>query len=200
MVSTRDIDIIQPNQNSPPSKVKLIIRNQFSGIELVSPVYCSENAECYLPPNQRVYADSATQVGFNIDPDQESIGVLIYKLQRKDINELNEEAIYSEDEATSTQIFMVWKVKNSRELYVYSRLIEHDKDHIWNRDRLMKLAKSYELFNIQHGPIKETWLMHDNTVLMTGLNMTHEKECYKLEITISSKNDVQRPQHIDLNR
>jgi hypothetical protein len=48
----------------------------------------------------------------------------------------------------------------------------------------MKLAECYELFDMQHGSIEETWLMHDNTVLMTSLNVTHEAERYKLEMII----------------
>jgi hypothetical protein len=44
--------------------------------------------------------------------------------------------------------------------------------------------------------------MHDNTVLMTSLNVTRE-ECYKLEMTISEgsiKDDTQRPHYIDMDK
>jgi hypothetical protein len=43
-----DADSIHPLHNDPPSKVKLIIHNQFPGTELVSPVYAGEGTICYL--------------------------------------------------------------------------------------------------------------------------------------------------------
>jgi hypothetical protein len=198
MVLTRDGNIIQPHQNSLPSKVKLIIRNQFPGVELISPLYCSDGTECYLPPNQRVDFGFTTQIGFNIAPGQEPIGVLMYKLQRKNMDE----KATSSEEATCIQLFMIWNVNNSREFCIYSHLIEHDKGHVWDKDKLMKLAKCYKLVNIQYGSIKETWLMHDNTVLMTSLNMIHEED-YELEIIISEgsiSDNTQRLKYIDLDR
>jgi hypothetical protein len=98
---------------------------------------------------------------------------------------------------------MVWNVDSSKEFLVDSFLIEHDKDHVWDRDGLMKLMEHCELYNIQHYPIEDTYLMHDHTVLMTSLNMTHEAECYKLEITISEgsiNENTWRLRYIDLDR
>jgi hypothetical protein len=47
-------------------------------------------------------------------------------------------------------------------------------------------------------------LIHDNTVLITRMNVTREEECYKLEITVAESsienNDTQRPYYIDLDR
>jgi hypothetical protein len=64
----------------------------------------------------------------------------------------------------------------------------------------MTLAKHYELFDIQDGPFEDTWLMDDNRVLMTRLNATRKKECYKLEMTISEtniKDDTERPAYLN---
>jgi hypothetical protein len=44
----------------------------------------------------------------------------MYKLQRKDIDEFNEEAISNEDEATYIQLVIIWKVYKSERFYVYS--------------------------------------------------------------------------------
>jgi hypothetical protein len=203
MVSTSDTNIIQPHQNGIPLKVKLIIRNQFPGIELVSPVYAGNLVTCYPSHDQCVDAGSTTQASFKIDPTQnESIGILMYKLQRNNIDEFNEEAISSEDEATWIWLAMIWKVCKSGKIFVVSDLIEHDKSHIWDSNELMKLDEYYELFNTQHGPIEETWLMHDNAVLTTNLNIIREEEYYELEMTISKgsiRDDTQRLRYIGLD-
>jgi hypothetical protein len=67
----------------------------------------------------------------------------------------------------------------------------------------MKLTKCYRLYDIQHIPTKTTYLMHDNTVLMTSLSMTHEEECYKIVVTISEgsvKKNTRRIPYIGLDR
>jgi hypothetical protein len=195
---TSDADTVQPHQNDTPTKVKLMIHHQCPGIELVSPVYCSNGPTCYLLPDQRVDAGSTVQAGFDIDPGQEwSIGTLIYKLQKKNTDQLDEE------ETTCIQLIMIWSVNESKEFCVASGLVEHDKDHVWDEDGLIDLSEHYSLFNIQYGPIEETWLMHDNTVLMTKMGVACEAEYYKLEITISETSiecDTQRPWYFDVNR
>jgi hypothetical protein len=199
-----DVGIIQSHQNNAPSKVKLMIHHQFPGTELVSPVYAGKGATCYLSPDQNVDVGSTAQVGFNIDPAQpESIGALIYRLQGKNIDQSNEDTMSSEDEATCIQFVMVWRVYDSGKVYVNSLLIEHDKDCVWDGDKLMKFVDWHKQYDIQHGLIEETWLMYDNTVLTTRMNETYEEECYKLEMTISEGNinkDTRRLWYIDVDR
>jgi hypothetical protein len=195
---TSDTNIIHPFQVDAPLEVRLSIHQQFPGIELVSPVYVSNGATCHLLPDQRVYVDSKTQVGFSINPDhEESIGALIYRLQRNNTDQPYEET-------TCIQLIMIWKINSSREFCVVSDLIEHDKDHIWDSIELMNRVAWYALFDMQHGPIEETWIIHGNIALITSLNVTREEECYKLEMTISEtsiKDDyIQRPRYISLHR
>jgi hypothetical protein len=185
-------------------KMTLVIHHQFPGVELASPIYYSFYAIWYLSPDQCVDAGSTMQAGFNIHPDgNQSVGVLMYKLQRKNIDQPNGEAI-SNDASTCIQLVMVWNVNSSsKEFYVNSYLMEHDNEHVWDKARLMLLAFKCELVNIQHSPIEYTWLMRDNTVVMTSLNATCEEECYKLEMTISEtsiNDDTMRPQYTDVNR
>jgi hypothetical protein len=195
--------IIQPCQSNVPSKVKLMLHHQFPGIELVSPTYVGDGVTCCLSPDQIVDTGSTMQTGFSIDSARAgSISALTYKLQRKNVDQFNEETISSE-EATCVQLFMIWMVNSFKEFCVVLSLLEHDKDCIWGRDELMKLAKYRSEFSIQHGFIEETWLMHDSTVLMTRMNVTREAECYKLEITISESSinkDTQRLWYIDMDR
>jgi hypothetical protein len=191
------------SRNAAP-RMKLTIHHQFPGIELVSPDYAIRSVTCYLPFDQRIDAGSTMQTCFNIDTAQEdSIGVLLYRLQRKNTDQTNEKIISSKEEATCIQLVIVWRVTSSKEFHVVLHLIEHDKGSIWDRNRLMKLVESYKLFNIRHGLIEDTWLMYDDTVLMTRANATCEKEYYKLEMTVSDgsiKDDTWRPQCVDLDR
>jgi hypothetical protein len=195
---------IQPHQNNTPLKVKLVIHHQFPGIELVSPTYASRRSTCCLLPDQRIDVGSTMQASFNIDLTRNrSIGVLMYKLQRKNSDQSNGDLTFSANEATCTQLVVIWKINSSKEFRVVSRIIEHDQCRIWDRDKLMKLTKLYKLYDIQHGPVEETWLMQDNTALRIRDNMIHEKTCYKLEITISKtsiKDDARRPWCFDVDR
>jgi hypothetical protein len=193
---------IQPRQNGA-LKVKFMIHHHFPGIELVFPVYAGDGVECYLSPDQRVEIGSTTQARFNIDPTRESISALIYKLKRKNIDQSNEDGTSSEEETTYTQLIVVWKVDMHGDFWSVSLLIEHDKGLVLDRDSLMRLAKCYKLFGIQHVPIEETWLLHDDTVLMIRTSVTHKQACYKLEMSISEtsiKDDTQRLQYIGLGR
>jgi hypothetical protein len=181
MTSTRDTGAILKQSAKAPSKVNLMIHHQFPGIELVSPICAGKGATCYLSPDQSVVVDSTTQAGFKFNPNRdESIGILTYEL--KNVKQLNEEVI---SDGVYIQLVMIWKVHKSGRFYAYSFLIEHDKSRVWKRGELMKLAQHYESFIIQHGPIEDTWLMHNNTVLMIRANVTFEEEYYKLEMTIS---------------
>jgi hypothetical protein len=200
-ISTRNADANQQYENDAP-KVKLVIRHRFPGIELVSPVYASDGAECPLPPDQRLDVDSTTRVDFNLNITQnESTGILMYEL--KTTTQSNQNVISSEDEVRCIQLAIIWKINNSKELCVVSYLIEHDKYHVWDRDELMKLVKRYQVFSVQYTPIEETYLIQDNTVLMTYLYITREGEGYKLDMTISEeriRDDTQRPWYIDVDR
>jgi hypothetical protein len=192
---------IQPCQNVAPSKVKLVIYHRFPGIELISPVYASDGAECRLPLDQRVDFGSIAYACFSIDLIRsESTGILMYKL--KNTRQPNRNTISSKDEATCAQLYIAWKVNNSKEFCVVSHLIEHDKGCVWDRDRLMTLAKWYNPCDI-HVPIEVTYLMRDNTVLMTRVNVFRETESYKFEMNIyetSIRDDTWRLWYIDVDK
>jgi hypothetical protein len=120
MTSTYGTDANQQYQNGSPSKVKLVIHHQFPGIELISPEYYEEGATCYLSPDWRVTVGSTTKAGFDIDSKNESIGTLLYKIQRKNTNQ-------SGGKETWIQLIINWKVSNSKEFCVISRLIKCTK-------------------------------------------------------------------------
>jgi hypothetical protein len=189
------------HQRSAPSKVTLMIHHQCPGIELVSPVYACDGAICYLSPDQKVHVGSTTQANFNtVFCWKKSLGILMYEL--KNTKQFNKSAISSEDEARCIQLFMTWKVDVSKEFCVYSCLIEHDRRCVWDKDKLLELARRYKLHDI-HVPIEMTYLMRDNTVLMKRVNVIREEDCYKLEMTISQgsiKYDTWMPRYVDVVR
>src|SRR5690606_17497347 len=114
----------------------------------------------------------------------------MYKLQEENTDQLNEE------EATYTQLLIVWKVDSSKNFCLVSYLIEHDKSCVLYEDKLMRLVERYVPFSTQYDPIEETWLIRNNTVLMTRMNVTCKENCYKLEMTISEagiNEDTWRP-------
>jgi hypothetical protein len=197
-------DVSQSSQNDASSEVKLIIHHQFPGIELISSVYGSHGATCHLLPDQKIDSGSTVQTGFNIDPDESwSTGALMYKLQKRNMIRSNEDGTSNEDEATCTQLVIIWGVTEAGEIWVVLDLIEHDRSHVWDRDSLMKLVGRYRLFNIQHSPIENTWLIYGTAALMTRMKVAREEECYKLEITISEtsiKDDTKRSRYVKVNR
>jgi hypothetical protein len=199
MMSIYGAGINQLYWSGVPSKVRLMIHHRRPNIELVSPLYAFDGVISYIPPNQRVYAGFTAQSDFNLNSTWgEPIGILMYELKKQ----FNNDAIYSRNEATCTQLVMIWKVNNAKEFYVVSRIVEHDKDRIWNRDELMRLAKYHYLYNLQNGPVEHTYLIYDDTVLRVRTNGTRQADCYKLELIISEasvKDDTERPQYIGLN-
>jgi hypothetical protein len=183
--------------NSAPD-IKLMVHHQLPGIKLVSPICVGSCAVCRLLPVQRVDIGSIVQAIFSVDPVQdESVGILICKLERINTDELGEY------ETTFIQSVIIWKIDRFERFLVATYMIEHDEGHIWNRNKLMKLAEEEKLFDIQHVPIEETWLTHNGMVLKTRVNVIHEGKCCKLEMAISEtsiKDDTQRPLYIDVDR
>jgi hypothetical protein len=202
MTSKRRAGANRRYKNKTQLKVNLLVSHLFPGIELVSPNYIGFNATCYLSPVHKVDAGTKTQVGFGVKSfSEDSFGVLMYKLQKKNAYQTDEKII-SNEEGECIQLVIYWKVDSFGEFLAYSHLIRHEKSLIWDEAKLLKLFETYILYDI-HAPIEYTYLMHDNTVLMTSLNATHEEECYRLEITLSEtsiKDDIQRLHYIGLNR
>jgi hypothetical protein len=182
-------------EDSVPSELKLTIHNLCPNIRLAHPVYVSNHVTCYRAPDQIVDIGSTAKIGFKNNLFSESSsGVLLYKLK----------ITYEEsNEATWTQIFMFWSVHESGELFLTLYLIEHDKSDVLDKNRLMRLIEDWKGFNIRCNLIEETWLMHDNIMLMLKINVIREAKYYKLEMTISEtsvRDDTWRLHYYDMDR
>jgi hypothetical protein len=60
--------------------LNITIRNLYPNLELISPIYCSNNTMCYVPPSQQIGNRTIMKANFRIDPKQEYfMGVLLEK-------------------------------------------------------------------------------------------------------------------------
>jgi hypothetical protein len=68
--------------------LNITIRNQYSGLELTSPVYCSKNATCRVSPSQQIVTGSIMEASFGIVTMRKNFkGALLYKLRREHTTE-----------------------------------------------------------------------------------------------------------------
>jgi hypothetical protein len=108
--------------------MELGIHNQFPDIELVSPVYYTIGTVCYPLPDQRIDVGSKMRIWLIINRSRRKFScALMYRLKRKNTDEFNE--------ATCTQLVMIWEMDIFEKLYLIPRLIEHDKGQVWDRDK-----------------------------------------------------------------
>jgi hypothetical protein len=107
-------------------------------------------------------------------------GVLAYKLQRKYKETDNQ------SELIHTLLFIAWKSEGYKKFRVYTQLTECDKTFCWNNFRLREYYQRYvNQLNTYTVSSKNTWLIHDGTILMTGLELNFAQRDGVLNITIS---------------
>jgi hypothetical protein len=194
----RDVDVGQPRRNSAPSKVKLVIRNYSSKIDvrLVAPMYVSNGPKCDISPYENICSGATMRAYVKKNLSQgESICALMYKLRKNNAEELNG--------TNCTQLVMIWKIDNFKRFHLIPRLIERDKGQVLDRDRLMRLAQECALSSIPCDSVEETWLVCNGAVLATRMNVTRKKLYHKLEMVVCEGNRshlTRRPQHINMNR
>jgi hypothetical protein len=173
--------------------IKLNIHNRCLNVDLVSPTYITRNwLGCYKAPDYKVCTGDMTRSCFVIGLKND--GALIYRLQRKRSRESTE---IDKDISSATQLLVIWRLSDSKELYTDVLLIKHDKG--FDKDNLEKLHhKNIYRFRLYSIPVIETWLLDDNTVLMTTFEIMNGD--HTLNITISEierYNGAMAPVHID---
>jgi hypothetical protein len=119
-------------------------------------------------------------------------GVLTYNLKKQDT------------ESTYVRFFVTWKSKGYKELCVFLHLIECDGWCGWSRTKLDEYCQRYASQLCTYtGPIKDTWLMPDGTVLMTELELDFTQRDGVLNITISDgiKDEyTKKPEWVSIKR
>jgi hypothetical protein len=135
--------------------MKVSIRNQCSDFKLRCRSHFSNSIDWNTYPDEEVDAGSMTN------------------------------AILTSYSATFTLLFITWKSEGYKELRACIRLIEYDKQVKWDGYKLKEYYKRYaNQFSTYTGPIEDTWLMPDGTVLMTRLELDFTQRDGVLNIII----------------
>jgi hypothetical protein len=104
------------------------------------------------------------------------------------------------DTATVAQLLVVWEISESKKLYANTFLVEHDGGFDWDKNALEALLyhRNFDRSRLCPDSATETWLLNDNTALMTTVEIINE-DCV-LNITISEvekDNNTRIPAHIN---
>jgi hypothetical protein len=123
-------------------------------------------------------------------------GILMYVLERKHVK------IGTRHEPTHILLLVAWKSEGYKKLRAFAHLIEYDKASCWDN---LSQEEYYQRFTSQlriyTGPIKDTWLMPDGTVLLTELGLDFTQRDGVLNVTISEgieDENTKRPEWIHL--
>jgi hypothetical protein len=203
MVSTdsNDTGITQLHQGDTSSEVKLVVHNQCSDFELISPAYFGRNVMWHAQPDQKVDVNNETRASIGIDIDKRGpASALIYRLQRKRHLESNDQSNTDNTltrDTTSIQLLVIWGINYEHGFSMRTLLIKHSITITWNDDTLEKLYSMYlDLLRADH-IIENTWLLDNTTVLMTTSKW--KEEDHTIEITVSEgarKNDSMDPLYV----
>jgi hypothetical protein len=168
--------------------LNITIHNRYPDLELISPVYFS-NSICHVSPHHQTDTSNTIEVRFGIDDKQEDFeGALLYKLQRKYANRIDDHANSSaksiEDATKNMYLLVVWDVKFYHHGFCVC-LIECADGFTWNEDKLWALCDRYDhRFHEYDESNTITWLMHDGVVMKTRLDITYESD-YQLDVVLS---------------
>jgi hypothetical protein len=187
----------------------MTIYNQYSNIELASPVYSHNCETCCEYPVERTDTDSTMKIDFRFNRDQnEPRGILVYTIQRKEAMKTDHQSsistIYTkvmEEASKKMKLVVAWKVEHFRRPKVRIVSVEYDNELILDED---KLAQLYDkVYNIPsgHDSSRYTWLICDNAALLVEYEVARKGDL-ELKITISEGliNQGIRPMWIDSTR
>jgi hypothetical protein len=166
---------------------KLDIHNQCLNVNLASPIYINgDGLECHRPPDYKVYAGDTMRSGFMINKlDDESYGVLTYRLQRRQSHGFTETG---ENTSSATHLLVIWRISRFKKLYADVLLVEHAKAFTWNEDKLNKLYhENHDQLKECNGTISDTLSMDDNMILKTTFSARFLRENSELSVSISEE-------------
>jgi hypothetical protein len=118
--------------------------------------------------------------------------LLTYSLEKEDT-----ESIY-------IRLFVTWKSESYKKFSVLIHLIKYEGQYAWSKSTLEEYYQRYASQLCTYtGPIRDTWLMSDGTVLMTELELDFTQRDGILNIVISEgikDGHTKKPKWINLKR
>jgi hypothetical protein len=136
--------------------------------------------------------------GFIIGSGDVFCGALIYRLQRR---KSRESTVIGKDTSSTTHLLVVWRIE-SMKLYANVLLVVHDKGFYWEKDDLEELYRR-NIIQLRLYPVSviETWLLDDNTALITTFKIINEDRILDIAIFEAVRyNGARMPVHIDPER
>jgi hypothetical protein len=185
--------LIQPS-------IKLNIHNQCLNIDLISPIYVTDDElECHRSPDYKVCTGNTMRSGFIVKSNYEADGALICKLQRK---QMHESTKIGKGASSATHLLVVWKISKFKVSCVDVLLVEHDKGFDWDKDDLKYLYhKNFGRFKWVTESATEKWSWDNDVALMITSEIMNEGQLLNVTISeVERDNGMKTPLHIDLER
>jgi hypothetical protein len=187
--------------------MSVVIHNQRSNTELISPVYFSNGAVCPKLSDQQIDSNIATKIRFEVNTTQDEFeGALLYKLRRNLHDQYSMDTLITEtnrNDTTHVYMFVAWKMKDSIP-FLCVVLVECAKEFIWDENKLKKLHdKNCDRLKKFDDTISDTWIVDDNMILKATFGVRDLKGNFELSMSISEEerdNYAMRPLWIDLTR
>jgi hypothetical protein len=174
--------------------MKVNIYNQCSCFGLIRSEYFDTGVDWKERPNWKI--DTGNMMSADLIPFLSTFGgVLTYELQSGYGNFGNQ------SESTYIRLLVAWKSESYNQFSVYTHLIKCNEQVKWNETKLEVYYQRYaNQLCTYTGPIKDTWLIDDGTVLLTELDLDFTQRDGVLNITISKgikDESTRRPEWID---
>jgi hypothetical protein len=179
---------------APRPTIEVNIHNRCSDVDLRFGAWFNTGLDWNWYFDEEV--DAGSMMSVKLTPFLSTSGsILTYKLQSE------HGRFGNQPESTYIQLFIVWKYEVYKELRVCTHLVECDEYVRWNEAKLEEYYQRYaNQLSTYTGPIRDTWLMHDNRVLMTVSELYFTQSDSILNITISESVEDEhskRPKRID---
>jgi hypothetical protein len=188
--------------------MNMIVRNQYSDIELVPLVYFCNLGSYNEYTVERTDIGAMMKIGFSFGLDKLPGGILMYEVQRKGNTESDHQSSTDatsiegvEDTSKTMRLLVVWKIEHFEEARAHIVLVEHDKDLEWDEDKLRWLhQKCWHPLNAWINPTRNNWLLDDGAVLETTSKVMNGGHRWDISISEGDNDNVMRPLWIDVER